>query len=232
LTPISIPTYSIVAGNVTEGQSLTFTIVPEDANGETISWVLFGEDVEARLPIKTGTETSISSPKAIVVPASTIDDKINGVSNGYITVTGVNSGSQSTGSFQMLDAVTEFVIELDPGSIVVEGNDIGFRVISKNSIDSTITYSISNNASDNVLSRIPSPTGTITGMDGNNGNATSSLVRVGTTVNVTAQGDQGGTITVTGDTSGATASINFTMTDVSDIRYTISGPTSIIEPSS
>lgn len=232
LTPIAIPTYSIVVGNVTEGQSLSFTVIPEDANGETISWVLFGEDVEGRLPTKTGTETNITTTRAVVVPASTIDDKINGVSNGYITVTGANSGSQSTGSFQMLDAATEFVIELDPGSIVVEGNDIGFRVISKNSIDSTVTYSISNNASDDVLSRISSPTGTITGMDENTGNATSSLIQVGTTVNVTVQGDQVGTITVTGDTSGATASINFTMTDVSDIQYTISGPTSIIEPSS
>jgi hypothetical protein len=230
-TPIAIPTYQIISSDITEGQSLEFTIAPTDPNGENVSWEIFGNDVVDRFPTKTGSESNIISSRNVIVPATTSDPEYRGPSNGYIRVTGENSGSQATLSFQLLDQTTGFTIEFDPSSIVVEGNDIGFKVISTNSIDASASYAISGSG---VVGRVAvsDRTGTITGLDDNNGNATSAVIQVPTLVDVTTNGDQTGTITVTGVSSGVSESINFTLKDVSDINYTITGPSSITEPSS
>lgn len=230
-TPIAIPTYQIISSDITEGQSLEFTIAPTNPNGENVNWEIFGNDVVDRFPTKTGSESNILSSRTVTVPATTSDPEYRGPSNGYIRVTGENSGSQATLSFQLLDQTTGFTIELDPSSIVIEGNDIGFRVISTNSIDESASYGISGSG---VVGRVAANdrTGTISGLDGNNGNATSAVILVPTSVDATTNGDQTGTITVTGVTSGVSESINFTLKDVSNITYTITGPSSITEPSS
>lgn len=232
LTPISIPTYNLIMNNIVEGQNLSFDISPADANGESVNWAITGNDVTGRIVTLTGQETNMTAVRTVTVN-TTVDFEINGSSNGFVTVTGVNSGSQAIGSFQMDDAVTTYDVQFDPSSLVTEGNTLGFRIISRNSTDDQIDYVITGSG---VTPRISSPdlTGSVTGMIGSNGNVTSSLIQIPTTIDGNINGNQTGTITLTGATSGETAQFTFTLIDApnASITYSISGDTTITEPSS
>lgn len=232
LTPISIPTYNLIMNNIVEGQNLSFDISPADANGESVNWAITGNDVTGRIVTLTGQETNMTAVRTVTVN-TTVDFEINGSSNGFVTVTGVNSGSQTIGSFQMDDAVTTYDVQFDPSSLITEGNTLGFRIISRNSTDDQIDYVITGSG---VTPRISSSdlTGSVTGMIGSNGNVTSSLIQIPTTIDGNINGNQTGTITLTGATSGETAQFTFTLIDApnASITYSISGDTTITEPSS
>lgn len=129
-----IPTYSVAANDVQEGDDFSFTLTPTNQNGEFVDWTITGlgspaSDLEGRFSALTG-QVVADGVKVVTVP-TTSDTILYGSESGQLDVEGVTSGNTSSDTFSMTDDVAVYSLGVDNTS-PDEGDTLTFTINGSN----------------------------------------------------------------------------------------------------
>ena len=215
----STATYSVSAGNITEGDTFSFTVTATNYDNEDVSWTVTG-DAASRAGVwggaLSGTLTSGDfSGGVATVNISTSDNTTTdspNPANGLVTVTGDIGGSTDNDSFQISDPIpapdpTYTMTVAD----IVEGEDLVLNIDAEDQNGEIIYLEVTGSG---VTARVDvNQTNT-----GWSTNTPTNYTQSTTTLNTIFQDDQVGTVTLARGnyvSNGGTqlASDTFTMTD-------------------